>query len=212
VVSTEYKKAEERLQLQPVESWGRLNDNPQGMSLWQLLKEDLATHDGNMFEQGFWALACHRFGNWRMNKPKIMRAPCTLVYQIWSKWVQILGGITMHYTVKVGRRVRIWHHGGMVIGARYIGNDVHLRQNVTIGVAQTYQRELPIIDDGVDIGCGASILGSIYVGHRAKIAANTLVIGDVPENAMAIGVPAKIMRIGNARMNITKVTPLENSN
>jgi serine O-acetyltransferase len=118
----------------------------------------------------------------------------------------------MHYTVKVGRRVRIWHHGGMVIGARYIGNDVHLRQNVTIGVAQTYQRELPIIDDGVDIGCGASILGSIYVGHRAKIAANTLVIGDVPENAMAIGVPAKIMRIGNARMNITKVTPLENSN
>ena len=197
-MSSRYDEAERRLGLPPINAWGRRNENPSGMSLWQLIREDLRTHDGNPFEQGFWAVAVNRFGNWRMDLPKILRAPCTLIYRVLEKLVQIFGGITLSYTVKLGRRVRIWHHGGICIGARYIGNDVHIRQNVTMGVAQTWKAELPIIEDGVHIGAGAAIVGRVVVGREARIAANSLVVYDVSDHATVVGVPAKALP-GRAR-------------
>ena len=57
---------------------GERNMNPAGMGLFALLREDLRTHDGKIFEQGFWAVAVHRLGNWRMGLPKILRMPYTL--------------------------------------------------------------------------------------------------------------------------------------
>jgi hypothetical protein len=108
---------------------GETNQNPPGMGLWALWKEDLRTHEGDLFAQGFWALAVHRFGNARMNiRPKLVRAPFSLLYKILYKFVEWTCGISLNYPVKVGRRVRIWHHGGMILGARSIGDDVHIRQ------------------------------------------------------------------------------------
>ena len=49
--------------------------NPPGIGLFALLREDLRTHDGNLFEQGFWAVAVHRFGNWRMGLPEAPADP-----------------------------------------------------------------------------------------------------------------------------------------
>ena len=147
----------------PPLSRGDFNSNPPGMGLWALLCEDLRTHDSNAFEQGFWAIAVHRFGNWRMGiRPKLLRAPLTLLYRLLFKWVEWTCGITLPYTVRLGRRVRIWHHGGMVLHARSIGDDVHIRHNTTLGVARTGENlRIPIIRDGVDIGCGACILGDV---------------------------------------------------
>ena len=115
---------------------GERNMNPPGMGLWALWREDLRTHDGKLFEQGFWAIAVHRFGNWRMGFPKLLRIPCTLLYRMMFGWVEWTCGITLPYTVKLGRRVRIWHHGGMILHAESIGDDVHIRQNTTFGVAK----------------------------------------------------------------------------
>ena len=54
---------------------GDRNLNPPGISFAALLHEDLQTFDGNLFEPGFWAIALHRFGNWRMDiRPKLLRA------------------------------------------------------------------------------------------------------------------------------------------
>src|SRR5437870_5654857 len=93
---------------------GERNGNPPGISLLSLLAEDLRTHDDNLFEQGFWAVAVHRFGNWRMGiRWKLFRAPLTLVYHCLNKWVELTCGISLPYIVTLGRRVRIWHHGGM---------------------------------------------------------------------------------------------------
>jgi serine O-acetyltransferase len=192
-MSRRYKEAEIRLAVPPVDAWGRRNENPPGMSLWQLLREDLRTHGGNPFEQGFWALAVHRFGNWRMDLPKIFRAPCTLIYFVLEKMVQVFAGIALPYVVKVGRRVRIWHFGGMILGARYIGNDVHIRQNVSMGVAQTWNLQAPIIDDGVHFGAGAAVLGQVLVGREVRIAANSLVISDVRDYATVMGIPARVL-------------------
>src|SRR5262249_8342486 len=101
---------------------GDHNQNPPGIGLFALLREDLHTHEGNFFEQGFWAVAVHRFGNWRMGLPKLFRVPCTIFYRFFYKCVEWTCGITLPYTVKLGRRVRIWHHSGMILHARSIGD------------------------------------------------------------------------------------------
>lgn len=175
---------------------GDRNLNPSGMSLWALLREDLATHDGLWLEQGFWAVAVHRFGNWRMGiRAKLLRAPMTLVYRFLFKLVEITAGITLPYTVKLGRRVRLWHHGGMILHARSIGDDVHIRHNTTFGVShRNVNRAIPTIGNRVDIGCGACVLGAVEIGNDSVIGTNAVVLIDVPPRSLAVGLPAKVVR------------------
>src|SRR5438552_19193490 len=92
----------------PPLSRGDRNENPPGIGFFALLREDLRTHEGNLFDQGFWAVAVHRFGNWRMGLRKFFRVPLTVLYRMMHKWVEWTCGITLPYTVKLGRRVRIW--------------------------------------------------------------------------------------------------------
>jgi serine O-acetyltransferase len=174
---------------------GRVNNNPKDIGFFALLREDLRTHDNDLFSQGFWAVAVHRFGNWRMGVPtKLLRLPFTIAYKMMYKWVEWTCGISLAYTVKVGRRVHIWHHGGMILGARSIGNDVHIRQNTTFGVARRNDPRWmkPVIEDRADIGTGAVIVGGITIGHDAKVGANAVVTIDVPPHHIAVGVPAVV--------------------
>jgi serine O-acetyltransferase len=195
-VSQAYREAEVRLGLPPPDRRGRSNRNPQGIGFWALVAEDFRTHDHNLFEQGFWALFVHRFGNWRMGQPKIIRAPSTVLYEILFKLVEWMAGISLWYPVEVGRRVRIWHHSGIILSARYIGDDVQLRQNTTRGIRRTDRLgELPIIEAGVDIGAGAVIVGALLVGQGARIGANAVVTKDVPAGAAAFGNPAQILSL-----------------
>jgi len=179
------------------EHLGEFNRNPVGMTLMDLWKEDLRTHERDFFAQGFWALALHRFGNWRMDiETKIFRLPFSALYKILYKFVEWTCGISLMYTVTVGRRVRIWHHGGMILGARSIGDDVHIRQNTTFGVARRgdHRSLKPIIQDRADIGCGAVIVGPITIGHDSQIGANAVVLKDVPPWSVCVGVPAKVIK------------------
>lgn len=179
------------------EHLGEFNLNPVGMTLFEILAEDLRTHERDLFSQGFWALAVHRFGNWRMDiSPKIFRLPFSLLYKVLYKFIEWTCGISLAYTVRVGRRVRIWHHGGMILGARSIGDDVHIRQNTTFGVARRgdHRSLKPIIEDRVDIGCGAVIVGPITIGHDSQIGANAVVLKDVPSWSVCVGVPAKVIK------------------
>jgi serine O-acetyltransferase len=178
---------------------GDHNANPEGIGLIALLREDLKTHDGGWLEQGFWAVAVHRFGNWRMGvRPKLARAPLTIVYRFLFKWVEWTCGISLPYTTKLGRRVRIWHHGGMILTARSIGDEVHIRQNTTFGLASRDEPGFPTIEAGADISCNVCVAGEVTVGHGARVAANTLVIADVPPGAIVAGVPARVIgRVGS---------------
>jgi serine O-acetyltransferase len=174
---------------------GVVDQNPPGLGLFALLREDLRTHDGNLFEQGFWAVAVHRFGNWRMRLPKPLRAPCTLLYRFLFKWVEWTCGITLPYTVKLGRRVRIWHHSGMVLHAAAIGDDVHIRQNTTFGIARRDKLfELPTIENRVELGCGVVVLGNVTIGSDSVIGANAVVLMDIPPRSVAVGIPAKVIK------------------
>ncbi len=175
---------------------GSRNLNPAGIGFGALLKEDLRTHGGDVFEQGFWAVAVHRFGNWRMGvRPKVFRLPLSLLYRVMYKWVEWTCGITLPYTVRLGRRVRIWHHGGMILHADAIGDDVHIRQNTTFGVARRDAlHQLPVIEDRCDLGCGVVVLGPVRVGHDSMVGANAVVVKDVPPHSVAAGVPAKVIK------------------
>ena len=180
---------------------GSTNVNPKDIGFLALIKEDFITHDKDFFEQGLWAIVVHRFGNLRMGiKYKLLRAPCTVLYNVFYKMVQWTCGITLPYTVKLGRRVRIWHHSGMVLHAESIGDDVHIRHNTTMGVVRTFHNfELPIIEDRVDIGAGVCLLGKIRIGHDSVIGANAVVLGDIPPYSVAVGSPARVAKVLNGQ-------------
>lgn len=175
---------------------GAANRNPEGIGFFALIAEDYRSQGDGFLSQGFWALFWHRFGNWRMTvKPKAFRAPLSAVYKIGAKLTQWFAGIDLPYTVIVGRRVRLEHFGGMILVARAIGDDVTIRQNTTLGIARTDRlRDWPVIGDGADIGAGACILGRVDIGRNAKVGANAVVLRDVPEGAVAVGVPARIIK------------------
>ena len=175
---------------------GETNQNPPGMGLWALFREDWRTHD-SFFSQGLWAVTANRFGNWRIGiRSRLLRAPMTIVYNLGYRVVHWTCRIEMPYIVKVGRRVRLWHHGGCVLGARSIGDDVQIRHNVTLGLAGHGDAitELPIIEERVIIGAGAAVLGRIRIGHDSVIAANAVVTKDVPPYSLVGGIPGKVLK------------------
>ena len=177
----------------PLDDRGRYNENPPGIGLISLLKEDFQTYDYNPLEQGLWAIVTHRLTNANRSIRWLpVRIPLEILNRGTEKMVEIAAGITLPSTVQVGRRVRIWHHGGMVLHADRIGDDVTIRHLTTFGVRSNDKlEEIPVIGDGVDLGVGVTIIGAVYIGDGATIGAHSLVTGDVPAGATAVGVPAK---------------------
>lgn len=192
----DHRGVEASPKVQPPPNRGDRNNNPPGIGFLRLLLEDYRTHGSHLGELGLWAIAVHRFGNWRMSvRPKLLRIPFTLTERFLSLAVTVMTGITLPYTVGVGRRVRIWHQSGIILHARSIGDDTQIRQNTTMGIAVTTRlHDLPTIGARVDIGCGVCILGNVHVGDDAKIGANAVVLSDVPAGATAVGIPARVVR------------------
>jgi serine acetyltransferase/acyl-coenzyme A synthetase/AMP-(fatty) acid ligase/acyl carrier protein len=174
---------------------GDKNMNPKELSFWALVHEDFRTNGSSLTHQGFLMLFVHRFGNWRMGiHIKLLRAPFSVIYKVLNKFAQILCGMKLDYTVEVGRRVKLEHFGGMILGARKIGDDVILRQNTTLGIRSLADLNAkPIIGNSVDVGAGAVIVGNITVGDHSIIGANSVVFTNVPAGSIVVGVPGKII-------------------
>jgi serine O-acetyltransferase len=160
------------------------------------LKEDWQTYEGDIWRQGLWVMWVYRFGQWRYGvRPILLRKPFSLLYKIARTVCQMLTGVELPCETKVGRRLRIEHFGGIIIsGDAVIGDDVILRNGVTIGLKRTGQRGAPRIGNRVDIGAGAKILGDISIGDDAVIGANAVVLKNVPPGAFAVGIPARIIQ------------------
>lgn len=159
------------------------------------LRQDLAVYDGRWSSQGFWVMIQYRFGRWRYGvRPALLRKPLSLIYRVMKTMSQILTGIDLPCEVTLGKRFRIDHFGDIIVsGDAVIGDDVLIRNGVTIGLRKTDDPGSPVIGNRVDIGAGAKILGRIRIGDDVLIGANAVVIRDVPNNCMAVGVPARIM-------------------
>lgn len=158
------------------------------------LREDWHAHERDIWRQGLWTLAIYRFGRWRYRLPGLLRKPFSLLYKLLKVFGQIITGIDLPCETRIGRRLRIEHFGGIIIsGDSVIGDDVVIRNGVTIGLKRTGQRGAPVIGNRVDIGAGAKILGDIRIGDDAVIGANAVVLQDVPAGALAVGIPARII-------------------
>lgn len=138
----------------------------------------------------------YRFGVWRYSITQDwVRKPFSMLYKILFKFIQIITGVELPCEVKVGENFIIDHFGSIIInGFTVIGDDCRVRTGVVIGLKNIEDPCAPVIGNNVDIGAGAKLLGSITVGDNVLIGANAVVITDVPENSIAVGVPAIIKK------------------
>ena len=134
------------------------------------------------------------------------KAGFDLIARIISQTVRFFTGIEIHPGAKIGKNLFIDHGMGVVIGeTSEIGNNVTIYHAVTLGGSspsidserQRHEKRHPTIGNDVVIGSGAQIIGPIKVGNNARIAANAVVVKDVPENATMVGIPARAVKLEN---------------
>ncbi len=138
---------------------------------------------------GVHALIIHRLSHWLWQKRFFWIA--RFISHI-GRW---LTGIEIHPGATIGRRVFIDHGMGVVIGeTAVIGDNCTLYHGVTLGgTSWNKGKRHPTLEEGVVIGAGAKVLGPIIVGKAAKIGSNAVVVKDVPADATAVGIPARIL-------------------
>ena len=112
-------------------------------------------------------------------------------------------GIEIHPGAKIGKGLFIDHGSGVVIGeTTEIGDNCTIYQNVTLGgTGKETGKRHPTLGNNVMVGAGARVLGPFKVGDNCKIAANAVVLSEVPPNCTAVGVPAKIVKRDGIRVN-----------
>lgn len=164
--------------------------------MFENIRADLRTYQGDWGAQGFWALMVYRLGRWRYGiRARLLRLPFSVLYKILFKLVQIVTGIQMPCEAPIGSNFRIDHFGNIIVsGYASFGDNCVLRNGVTIGIRKVGEKVAPQLGNNVDIGAGAKILGDIRIGNNVTIGANAVVITNVPDNAIAVGVPARIIQ------------------
>ena len=112
-------------------------------------------------------------------------------------------GIEIHPGAKIGRRLVIDHGMGIVIGeTAEVGDDCLIYHGVTLGgTGKDQGKRHPTIGNNVLLSTGSKVLGPFKVGDGARIAANAVVLKEIPENATAVGVPARVVRIAGEKTN-----------
>jgi len=163
------------------------------------IRKDIQTYEGRWGAQGLWAMVVYRFGRWRYRvRPALARKLFSLIYHILFKLVQIVTGIELPCEVEIGEGFIIDHFGGIVIsGYAKFGDHCRIRNGVVVGLRRVEDKRAPIIGNNVDIGAGAKILGPIRIGNNVRIGANAVVLRDVPDNSIAVGVPAIVRLCGS---------------
>ena len=145
---------------------------------------------------GFHAVTLHRAAHALHKKGHKLSARAI------SQGAKFLTGIEIHPGATIGKGLVIDHGSGVVIGeTAEIGDNCTLYQGVTLGGTGKHTgKRHPTLGDNVMVGSGAKVLGPFKVGDGAKIASNAVVLEAVPENATAVGVPARVVRINGKRV------------
>lgn len=147
-----------------------------------------------IFTQELHAVMIYRFGRWVEYRCKIpiIKQLFSISYFFLRKVSAIFIGVEIWPESEIGPGFKIEHYGGIYIKAK-IGEKCRVSQQVVIGHLGGFRGGgIPTLGDNVYVGVGAKILGEIKVGNNAKIGANAVVLNDVPDNAVAVGIPAQI--------------------
>lgn len=144
---------------------------------------------------GLHALIYYRFSHWCYTHKFFFIA------RMISQFARFGTGIEIHPGAKIARGVLIDHGAGVVIGeTAEVGEGCTIYQGVTLGgTGKDKGKRHPTLGKNVMVGCGAKILGPFKVGDNAKIAAGAVVLESIPDNATAVGVPARVVRKGEKK-------------
>jgi serine O-acetyltransferase len=161
--------------------------------MFENVRRDYLTHGRSLRNRALWALVLYRFGRWALARRFApLRWAGGKIYGAVGVFAPVLTGVAIDRHMTVGEGFHIVHPGMIVIHPRVsFGDRCGVMHSITIGVAPGADG-VPKIGNDVFIGTGAVVIGAITVGDGARIAANSLVVCDVPPGALAIGVPAKI--------------------
>lgn len=167
---------------------------PRLSTLLEDLRSDYRRHGRTLKNPAVWALAVYRFGVWSQDIKGPLGFVVSKVYGSMFLGVQLTTGMVLNREARIGKDLNIVHWGNTRIHPdTVIGDRCGIMHDVTIGT--NMERDgVAVIGDDVFIGAGAKILGPVRIGSGARIAANSLVLQDVPEGATAVGVPARILR------------------
>jgi serine O-acetyltransferase len=164
--------------------------------VWALIREDYAMHSFSMTKPGFRALLVYRLNAWRLTlRSRPLRMPLTVVGEFAFRFVRNRYGIEFPPTCKIGRRLVIYHNGGIVVH-RYgvIGHDCVLLHGVTLGATNGVSRDSgPTLGNGVKLGTDAKVIGGVSIGDGATIGPNAVVMMDVPPGAVAFAPAARLI-------------------
>lgn len=124
-----------------------------------------------------------------------------------SKRTRRKTGIEIHPAAQIGKGLFIDHGMGVVIGeTTVIGDNCTIYQGVTLGgTGKDKGKRHPTIGSNVTIGSGAKVLGPFTVGDNSKIAANAVVLNEIPPNSTCVGVPAHIVKRDNVKVARAKI-------
>jgi serine O-acetyltransferase len=180
------------------------------MSIFFLIKSDYKkykSYGGSFFgivflTQGFWAAFQYRVASGISKKISVplFRVPLMGLLILWQKCIEILTGISIPASARIGESFYIGHFGGIIIHPdAVIGSNCNISQGVTIGISGTNDnRGVPVISDNVYFGANAVVVGKITIGNNVLIGANSLVKSSLPDHAVALGVPAEIISYGGS--------------
>lgn len=127
---------------------------------------------------------------------KLHQNDCYVTARVISQLGKFLTGIEIHPGATIGKGLFIDHGTGVVIGeTAEIGDNCILYQGVTLGgTGKGKGKRHPTLGNNVMVGCGAKVLGPFKIGDNVKIAANAVVLNEIPDNCTAVGAPARVVR------------------
>lgn len=186
---------------QPPKARGRRHA-PANRRLLDDLRSAWRQHGRTMREPGFWAVSTYAIGQAASRAHALpLRALGSATYGALSLGLRWLSGIELNREATIGRDLHLVHGWNIKVHPQaVIGDRVGLMHDVTIGTTPERPRP-PTIGSDVFIGAGARVLGDVVIGDGARIAANSLVLTDVPPGATAIGVPARVLRYNGRAEN-----------
>ncbi|WP_297720519.1 serine O-acetyltransferase EpsC [Intestinimonas sp.] len=146
---------------------------------------------------GVHAILFHRVSHW------LYRHRLFFLARLNSQLARHLTGIEIHPGAQIGRRFVIDHGMGIVIGeTTEIGDDCLIYHGVTLGgTGKDHGKRHPTLGNNVMVSAGAKVLGPFKVGDGARIAANAVVLTEIPPEATAVGVPARVVRIAGEKVD-----------
>jgi len=157
----------------------------------QHIRADLARHSRGFFSMSAWPVLVYRFGVWSLSLSRVPRFVTSKLYGIFLFSLDLFCATSIPRETTIGEDLLLPHVGSIKIHPDcVIGDRCCLFHEVTLGLSID-KEGAPTLGNDVFVGPGAKILGPVRIGDGARIAANSLVITDIPAGANAIGVPAR---------------------